>query len=63
MNNTNSQHAHLLQAQLSAKKAQDRCVIQLDDTFKRGNTWTVKGGTALPRSGTPPKKIASHFAT
>ena len=48
MNNTNSQHAHLLQAQLCVKKAQDHCVIQLDDTFKRGNTWTGKGGTAVP---------------
>ena len=48
MNNTNSQQAHLLQAQMCNLNAQDRCVIQLDDTFKRGDTWTGKGGTAVP---------------
>ena len=48
MNNTNSQHAHLLQAKMCVANAQDRCVIQLDDTFKHGNTWSGKGGTAVP---------------
>ena len=48
MNNTNSQHAHLLQATLCNIIAQDRCVIQLDDTWKTKETWTGKGGTAVP---------------
>lgn len=48
MNNENSQQAHLLQATLCNMMARDRCVIQLDDTWKRGDTWTGKGGTAVP---------------
>ena len=48
MNNANSQRAHLTQAQLCADMAQDRCVIQFDDSWKQDNKWTGKGGTAIP---------------
>lgn len=48
MNNENSEKAHLEQAQLIQPYVADKCVIQLDDTYKVNDKWIGKGTRAVP---------------
>lgn len=47
LNNEICQQTHLREAQLIAKRATNRCVVIVDDTWTEAN-WTGKGGLAVP---------------
>ena len=48
MTNENSEKAHLEQTKLLQPHVADKCIIQLDDTFKVHNEWKGKGAQAVP---------------
>jgi hypothetical protein len=48
MTNENSEKAHLDQTMLLHPYVADKCIIQLDDTYKVHNEWKGKGARAVP---------------
>ena len=48
LQNTNSIFAHLHQAQAALPKMTSSCLIGLDDTLSRNNSWWGKGALAAP---------------